>query len=109
DYEILREFLPALDADYMPEGGTNYRALLDTALQAFSTSSSADRFLITLSDGETTDETWTESLDALKERNIRAICLGIGTTAGAMIPDGNGAFVKDERGAVVLSRLESTT
>ena len=109
DYEILREFLPALDADYMPEGGTNYRALLDTALEAFSTSSSADRFLITLSDGETTDETWKESLDAMKKRNIRAICLGIGTAAGAMIPDGNGAFVKDERGAVVLSRLESTT
>ncbi|MCP5531439.1 MAG: VWA domain-containing protein [Opitutaceae bacterium] len=109
DYEILREFLPALDADYMPEGGTNYRALLDTALEAFSASSSADRFLITLSDGETTDETWKESLRALQERNIRAICLGIGTAAGAMIPDGTGAFVKDERGAVVLSRLESTT
>lgn len=109
DYEILREFLPAFDADYMPEGGTNYRALLDTALEAFSNSSSADRFLITLSDGEATDETWKESLEALKKRNIRAICLGIGTAAGAMIPDGAGAFVKDERGAVVLSRLESGT
>lgn len=109
DYEILREFLPSLDPDYLPEGGTNYRALLDTTLQAFSATASADRFLITLSDGETTDDTWRETLDQLQKENIRALCLGIGTTAGAMIPDGSGAFVKDERGAVVLSKLETNT
>jgi Ca-activated chloride channel family protein len=34
DYEILREFPPALNPDYLPEGGTNYRALLDTTVQA---------------------------------------------------------------------------
>lgn len=109
DYEILREFLPALDADYLPEGGTNYRALLDTAQEAFSSSGSADRFLIVLSDGETTNETWQEAIPPLQKRNIRTIGLGIGTAAGSMIPDGHGAFVKDERGAVVLSRLESRT
>jgi Ca-activated chloride channel homolog len=40
---------------------------------------------------------------------VRVIALGVGTAGGAMIPDGNGGFVKDERGAVVLSRLESGT
>ena len=35
DYEILREFLPALGPDFLPEGGTNYRQLIDTALDAF--------------------------------------------------------------------------
>ncbi|MCC6416479.1 MAG: VWA domain-containing protein [Opitutaceae bacterium] len=109
DYEILREFLPALDANYMPQGGTNYRALLDTTLEAFSASGSADRFLITLSDGETTEPAWKEPLPEMNKRGIRAICLGLGTAAGAMIPDGHGGFVKDERGAVVLSRLENGT
>ena len=33
----------------------------------------------------------------------------LGTTAGAVIPDGSGGFVKDERGAVVLSKLNSST
>ncbi|MCF7689238.1 MAG: VWA domain-containing protein [Cephaloticoccus sp.] len=109
DYEILREFMPALDPNFLPEGGTNYRALLETTLQAFGTSASADRFLIVLSDGETTDDTWQEIVPTLQKKNIRAICLGIGTPAGAMIPDGSGAFVKDDRGAVVLSKLENTT
>jgi len=109
DYEILREFLPALGPDTLPEGGTNYRALLDTALDAFSDTPATDRFLIVLSDGEATDDTWERALASIKKRGIHTIALGIGSPAGAMIPDGAGGFVKDERGAVVLSRLEPAT
>lgn len=109
DYEILRDFLPGLNPSYLPEGGTNYTALLNTALTAFGNSGSADRFLIVLSDGEATDDNWKPLAAELKTKGIRIIGLGVGTTAGAMIPDGAGAFVKDERGAVVLSKLESTT
>lgn len=109
DYEILREFLPALNPDFLPEGGTEYAALLDTALDAFSGDSNADRFLIVLSDGESQTEAWKERLGKLQDRNIRVISLGIGTTDGAMLPDQQGGFIKDERGAVVLSRLNPTT
>jgi len=109
DYEILRDFLPGLNPSYLPEGGTNYAALLNTSLTAFGSSGSADRFLIVLSDGEATDDNWKPLAAELKTKGIRVIGLGVGTTAGSMIPDGAGAFVKDERGAVVLSKLESTT
>lgn len=109
DYEILREFLPALGPDYMPEGGTNYGELLDTALDAFGQGAAADRFLIILSDGEATDEGWQERVPELARRGIRVIGLGVGTAAGGMIPDGSGGFMKDEKGAVVLSKLESAT
>lgn len=109
DYEILREFLPALNPNYLPEGGTNYRALLETAIHAFGGGSDADRFLIILSDGEATDEHWKALIPELKQKHIRVIGLGVGTAAGSMIPDGAGGFVKDDRGAVVLSKLESGT
>ncbi|HXA13991.1 MAG TPA: VWA domain-containing protein [Opitutaceae bacterium] len=109
DYEVLREFLPALNTDFLPEGGTNYRDLLQTALDSFSTDGSADRYLIILSDGEATDDDWQPLIDGLKKKNIRVIGLGVGTAAGTMIPDGTGNFVKDDRGAVVLSKLESST
>jgi len=109
DYEILREFLPLLGPDYLPEGGTNYRALLQTSIEAFASGSAADRFLIILSDGEATDDDWQPLAAELKRRSIRTIGLGLGTEAGAMLPDGAGGFIKDERGAVVLSRLESAT
>jgi Ca-activated chloride channel family protein len=109
DYEILREFLPALGPDFLPEGGTNYRALIDTAIAAFGTSGAADRFLIVLSDGEATEDDWKARMPELKQKGIRVIGLGIGTAGGGMIPDGTGGFMKDERGAVVLSKLESAT
>ena len=109
DYEILREFLPELRPDFMPEGGTNYGALIDTAAAAFGDNGSADRFLIVLSDGGATDDDWRSHLGKLKAKGIRVIGLGVGTSAGALIPDGAGGLVKDDRGAAVLARLESQT
>lgn len=108
DYEILREFLPELKPDYLPEGGSNYKAMLEASIQAFGTST-ADRYLIVLSDGESTEENWKDLGETLKTKGIRVIGLGVGTTQGGFIPDGSGGFVKDERGAVVLSRLNSAT
>ena len=109
DYEILREFLPALNPDFLPQGGSNYGALLDASLQAFGATAAADRFLVVLSDGEATDERWKERAAELARKEIRVLALGIGTSAGGLIPDGAGGLVKDERGAVVMSRLETST
>ncbi|HTJ79429.1 MAG TPA: VWA domain-containing protein [Rariglobus sp.] len=109
DYEILSEFLPQLNPDYLPEGGTNYNALLDTSIAAFGDSGAADRFLIILSDGEAESGDWKKHIAELKAKGIRVIALGVGTTAGSMMPDGSGGFIKDDRGAVVLSKLDSST
>jgi Ca-activated chloride channel family protein len=98
-----------MDTKYLPQAGTNYTALLHTALDSFSQGDGADRFLIILSDGEADDDTWRPLAEKLKERNIRVIALGVGTEAGSIMPDGAGGLIKDERGAVVLSKLEPGT
>src|SRR3954465_10796422 len=82
DYEVLREFLPALNPDYLPEGGSNYKAMLEASMQAFGTST-ADRYLIILSDGESTAEDWKGLTDSLKAKGIRVIGLGVGTAQGS--------------------------
>lgn len=109
DYEILREFLPGLDPAYLPQGGTDYDRLLATAIEAFGQESEADRFLVILSDGESHTDAWRRHLPALKERNVRAITLGVGTASGSLIPAPDGGFLKDERGAAVLSKLNPAT
>lgn len=109
DYEVLREFLPALTPDYLPEGGTDYAKLLKTALDSFSNEAGADRYLIVLSDGEALTEDWRAQLDKLTQRGIRVVSLGVGTESGSMIPSKDGGYVKDERGAVVMSKLNPTT
>lgn len=108
DYEVLREFLPALNPDYLPEGGSNYKAMLEASMSAFGTST-ADRYLIILSDGESTVDDWHGLTDSLKTKGIRVIGLGVGTAQGSFIPEAGGGLVKDERGAVVMSRLNSST
>lgn len=109
DYEILRGFLADLGPDFLPQGGSNFDAMLQTSLDAFGPAGSADRFLIVLSDGEAHTDAWQKRVTALRERNVTVISLGIGTADGAMLPDGRGGFVKDDRGAVVLSRLNPAT
>ena len=109
DYEVLREFLPELGPDYLPEGGTDFDRLLATTLDSFSNEGGADRFLIVLSDGESQTTEWRSRIEKLNQRNIRVITLGVGTEQGAVMPAEGGGFVKDERGAVVLSRLQPQT
>ncbi len=108
DHEIIRDFLPLLDPTFLPAGGTDYQALLKTSLDAFS-DSPADRFLVVLSDGEAAKDDWRELAEKCHERNIRVLTLGIGTSAGAMLPDGQGGLIKNENGAVVLSKIDDTT
>ena len=66
--------------------------------------STADRYLIILSDGESTVDDWKGLTDSLKTKGIRVIGLGVGTAQGSFIPEAGGGLVKDERGAVVMSR-----
>ncbi len=114
DYEIFRTFLDDLGPDMIPAAGSDYAALLRVADEAFGPDPAAgedrpDRYLVILGDGESEDDSWRPLARQLAERGVRVLALGLGTPAGAMVPDGEGGFVKDQRGAVVLSRLESAT
>ncbi|MDR2430227.1 MAG: VWA domain-containing protein [Puniceicoccales bacterium] len=114
DYEILRELLPSLTPEYLPHAGSNFAALLNTALDAYTNDATAspapEQHLIILSDGEAEpNNPWRAPATECKKRNIHLHTLGIGTLTGAMIPDGKGNFVKDPSGAVVLTRLNPAT
>ena len=109
DYEVLRDILPGLDPSYLPQAGTDYAGMLRVAAEAFGQSSAADRFLIVLSDGEAHDPGWRAALEELKKKQVKIITLGIGTSAGALLPNPQGGVMKDGRGAAVLSRLEPGT
>ncbi|MCX6935059.1 MAG: VWA domain-containing protein [Verrucomicrobia bacterium] len=109
DYEVLRDILPGLDPSYLPQAGTDYAGMLRVAAEAFGQGAAADRFLIVLSDGEAHDADWRSALENLKKKDVKIITLGVGTAAGALLPDPQGGVMKDARGAAVLTRLEPTT
>ena len=117
DYEIFRTFVDELGPDMIPAGGSDFAALLAVADDAFGPVVApapgvlpvADRYLIILSDGEAQDPAWKPVAKKLSERGVRIITLGLGTAAGAMVPDAKGGLIKDSRGAAVLTRLDAST
>jgi Ca-activated chloride channel family protein len=109
DYEVLRDLLAALEPSYLPQGGTDYAAMLTAATEAFGAQGDGDRYLVVLSDGEAHDAAWQAALPALQARHIKVIGLGIGTPQGALLSDESGAVITDAHGNAVLSKLEPAT
>jgi Ca-activated chloride channel family protein len=90
DYQIVREFLPDLEPDYLPQGGTDYTGMLRAANDGFSQEKDADRTLFIFSDGESTTEGWRTELTRLQNRGVMIISLGVGTPDGGAVPDRDG-------------------
>jgi Ca-activated chloride channel family protein len=109
DYQIMREFLPSLDPDYMPQGGSDYRKMLEAALEGFGSTSDRDRYLIVLSDGESSTQGWQKALADLAKRDVHVIGIGVGTDKGAFINDQKGGYLADKNGDAILSKLQPTT
>jgi Ca-activated chloride channel family protein len=109
DYQIIREFMPSLDPDYMPQGGSDYQKMLEAALEGFGATSDRDRYLIVLSDGESSTPNWQNRLADLAKRDIHVVGLGVGTDKGGFINDQKGGYLADKNGDAVLSKLQPAT
>lgn len=105
DYQIIREFLPALDPNYMPVGGTDYDRMLASALEGFSQADDRDRYLIVLSDGENTKPGLEPRIPELLRRSVHVIGIGFGTEQGANVVDPKAGPVLDKDEKPVVSRL----
>jgi Ca-activated chloride channel family protein len=99
DYDMALMYLDTIDTDLINTGGTDFSNAISVAEKSFDKDSGSSKIVLVISDGENH-----ENLKINKELNIYAI--GVGTKKGGVIPLGNG-FVKDEKGNVVISRLES--
>lgn len=107
DYQIIREFLPGLEPNYMPVGGTDYDRMLASALEGFSQSDDRERYLVVLSDGENTRPGLEPGISDLLRRSVHVIGIGFGTEQGAILVDPKGGPVLDKNKEAVVSRLTS--
>ncbi|MFQ5482152.1 MAG: VWA domain-containing protein [Nitrospinaceae bacterium] len=109
DYKAVSMFLDVLDTDLIPVPGTGLGGAIRTAAKAFSQLEKKSKALILITDGE---DHGGDGLQAAKEAQLNGIkifTLGVGTSGGAPVPDPElGGFKKDEKGEVVLSRLDET-
>lgn len=101
DYDMALMYLDSIDTDLINTGGTDFSNALSVAEKSFDKEDGSSKIILIVSDGENH-----KNLKVNEDLNIYAI--GVGTHKGGVIPSGSG-FVKDEKGNVVISRLEPET
>lgn len=115
DYSAIKLFLDSLTTNSVTTQGTNFEAALDQGIGAikrggFDSDEGArvTKVLLVVTDGETTTSDALKAAERAASQGLRVFTLGMGTKAGAPIPDrdefGNlRGYKKDKKGQVVLT------
>jgi Ca-activated chloride channel family protein len=109
DYAGFHLFLQALSPDFLPVGGTSLADAIETALEGFDPESPAEKAVILITDGESTRGDPLAAAERARQHGVRVFVIGVGSQGGAPVPQEGGGFIKDERGNIVLARLEEET
>jgi Ca-activated chloride channel homolog len=110
DYDAVVEAINDVDTNTIPEGGTNISEAIELATKTYGKSAVGNRALVIFTDGEELRGEAAKAAKAAADAGIRIFTVGVGTPQGSLIPiageDGGTAFVKDEKGQVVKSKLD---
>ena len=113
DYEAYRDAVETLDTNTIPRGGTDIASAIRVAQDSFKGTAASDKILILMTDGEDLGAQGIEAAKEAAKQGLHIFTVGVGTTAGALIPvpDGNGGtdYLKDESGQPVTSHLDVAT
>ena len=107
DYGALMMFLNILHPDHIPVPGTDLGAAIQGAMKAFDPKSETDKVILLITDGEDNEKRGLEAARDAARKGIKIFIFGMGDPAGGPIPAsrGQGGFVKDDKGELVLSKL----
>lgn len=105
DYTAIELFLDALDTDLIPRQGTAIGHALTTSIQALSNTPHEARAVILITDGEDHSGNLSGIAEDALKAGVKLFVIGIGQTEGAPIPAPQGGFLKNQKGELVLSKL----
>ena len=104
DTETIDSQLSALNTDIMPSQGSNTVLALEKAVELFKQAGLQKGRILLVTDGVDVDKT----LPVVKSlEKYQLSILGVGTDDGAPIALPEGGFVKDQRGNIVVPKLNS--
>lgn len=107
DVETVRAMLPALSTSLVPAQGSRASLALLEAQRLLDSAASRDGSIWLLTDSAPDPQT-DAAVAKIVEAGYQLSVLGFGTEQGAPIPDGNGGFVKDRDGNIVVPSLPQT-
>jgi Ca-activated chloride channel family protein len=112
DYGAAKLFLSLLDSETVPSYGTNLGGAINNALSLFK-EGDKHKIIIIVSDGEDLEDQGIKEAEKAADIGARIYTLGIGSPEGSTIPveesPGNIVYAKDDKGDIILTKLDVTT
>lgn len=105
DYVSAKMFLQNTDPSLIATQGTDLAKAIQISTNSFTQQDKTGRAIIVITDGEDHEGGAVEAAKAALKKGIRVFVLGVGSTNGTPIPDGNGGYMKDNTGKEVMSAL----
>ena len=105
DYVSAKMFLQNTTPGLIEEQGTDIAKAISLAQNSFSQQKNIGRAIIVITDGEDHEGGAVEAAKAAKKAGIRVFILGVGSTKGAPIPNGEGGYMIDNTGQEVMTAL----
>jgi len=103
DHELVRLALKNMNSEYILTKGTNLKKLFEKVAQF----KDQEKKLILFTDGG--DEVLDESLISfLEKENIKIFAMGMATKQGASVVEKDGTLLHDNKGHIVVSKLNTT-
>jgi len=87
-------------------GGTNLGQAIEECYKGFEKESDTKKAIIIITDGESTTGDVELIARKMTKEDVKIFCIGVGDIAGAPIPDKEGGFIKDDRGNIILSKVD---
>ena len=107
DTNTIISMVNSLEPSIMPEYGSNVEEAVDSAVAIVKHGGFEEADLILITDEVASSAIPTINDSLRKEGNFRLSVLGIGTPAGAPIPLPYGGFLKDNRGGILIPKINS--
>lgn len=105
DYVSAKMFLQNISPALITTQGTDLAKAVNLSSKSFTQQQGVGRAIIVITDGEDHEGGAEEAVKQARNKGINVFVLGIGNTKGAPIPVGNGEYMKDASGNVVMSAL----
>lgn len=108
DYVSAKMFLQDIDPSQIAAQGTDLAGAITLSSKSFTQQNNIGRAIIVITDGEDHEGGAVEAAKAARKNGMRVFVLGVGSTKGSPVPDGNGGYMKDNSGQEVMSALNES-
>jgi len=105
DSNTIAAMVPGLSPGIMPQQGGRSDLAIKKAAQLLTQAGSNTGEIILITDGITREKS-IDIAEKISAHGYRLSVVGVGTVEGAPIPIGDGGFLKDASGAIVLPKLD---